>query len=313
MNALGLALVIAALATGSAWLVSALTFPAWVALSRRWPGLARKVPLVAALPVVAALTLTLAALIPGDPHLGLPSGCHCDASMPAWSHLCPVHPEKALVLLPAALAVLALLLPGRIRAARRLLDQPRGPRASGSAPVLTDLPRPTALLLGWRRPTIVVDRRLWSALAPGERSVVLAHEQAHIDRRDPLTLMALQALTLAAPRTAATALIRTWLDRAEGRADALAARAVHDPLLVARTLLRCARLGSEERTEALAWTGGTLEHRVRALLADDEQPVSPRPDAGVADLLVLIAVTGACLSGTPWVHHHVEHLLNLSL
>lgn len=313
MSALAFPVVVVALMSGAAWLVGALAFPVGTAFARHQPAAARALPLVAALPLLAALVLGAAAVLPGDPHLDQPFGCHCSSSMPAWSHLCPVHPEEAEGLLPLALLVLAVWLPGRLRPLRERLLQPRGVGTTWSAPVHATLTHPTAVLVGWLRPTLVVDPRLWEALSPAEQNAVLAHEWGHLARRDPLVLMALQVLTLAAPRRAAAELTRTWLEHAERRADALAARDVGDPLLVAEALLRCARLGAAHRALAVGWTGGSLEQRVQRLLADDGAAVSGSPDVGLPEAMLLGAAAILALGTTPWVHHHVEHLLNLSL
>jgi len=313
MTALAFPVVVVALMAGIAWLVGALAFPLATALAQRQPAVARALPVVAALPPLAALVLGAAAVLPGDPHLDQPFGCHCASSMPAWSHLCPVHPGEAMGLLPLALGVLAVWLPTRWRPLRDLLRQPMGVGAASNTPVYATLAHPTALLVGWLRPTLVVDPRLWDTLSPGERSAVLAHERGHLARRDPLVLMALRVVTLAAPHHAASRLTRTWLDHAERRADALAARDVGDPLVVAEALLRCARLGVTHRALAVGWTGGSLEHRVERLLTDDGGTVSASPDVGLPEVGVLGAAAILALGTTPWVHHHIEHLLNLSL
>jgi Zn-dependent protease with chaperone function len=314
LSALALPVVVLALMAGAAWSLSALIFPAWTALTRRWPALARVTPLVASLPALGALLLALAALLPGDPHLAQPFGCHCDVSMPGWAHLCPVHPQHAGSLVPLALLALAAWLPARLGAARALLREPLGLGWSSASPQRATLPQPTAMLVGWLRPTLFVDPRFWSALTEDERAAVLAHERGHLARRDPMVLMGLRALTALGPARAGDALARAWLAHAEARADALAAREVGDPVLVAEALLRCARLAPRPApVPTIGWTGGALERRVRLLLADAGGPVSSAPDVGWPDLLVIAALIAWAAGSTPWVHHQVEHLLNLSL
>ena len=316
MSAVALPLVALALAMTAAWLTAAALYPAWAALARRRLGLARWALLIAVAPWFVGAALAAAALVPGDPHLDQLFGCHCATSMPGWLHLCPVHPGEATLMVPAALLALIALLPGRLRALAALAAEPRG-MGGGAEPMVLDLPRRTAFLLGWRRPTLVVDRQLWSALSPAEQRAVIAHERAHLARRDPLVLMALSALVSVGPRASGVALMRAWLARAEVSADADAASALGDPVAVAEALLRCARLESGA-TLRLAWTGGGVEGRVRALL-DAAAPgagrasSASRPDMGTVDIAALIVAAGLTLAATPWLHHQLEHLLNLSL
>lgn len=306
--------VVLGLMVGAAWAVGALVFPVGTWLARRWPWLARGLPLVAAVPLLAALVCGAAAVLPGDPHLDQPVGCHCAASMPGWSHLCPAHPAAAMGLVPLAVAVLALWLPGWLGRVRALGRLPWSGGAAAGAVVQTRLSHPTALLVGWLRPVVVVDSRLWGALSPAARGAVLAHERGHLARRDPLVLMALRVLGLAAPRGAAVALARAWLDHAEDRADALAVCAVGDPLVVAEALLRCARLGAPPAAVAVGWGGGSLERRVERLLGGGGvREVSAAPDLGLRELGVLGAAGAGALAAAPWVHHQIEHLLNLGV
>lgn len=309
---LSLPLVAMALFAAVAWGSAALLLPAW----RRWvvrrPTLARTAPLAATMPWLAGGAVALGALLPGDPHLGQALACHCLDSMPAWVHLCPAHPALAAPLAPLAGVALLLLVPGRLGAANALLRIPVG-NGGGVAPRVVDLDRPVALLHGWLRPTLVVDRRLWAGLDAAQRTAVIAHERGHLVRRDPLVLFVLQALLLVGPRGTGRDIARIWLAHAELRADQEAARHTGDPAGVAAALLRSARLAGGARPLGLAWTGGQLAHRVEALLDLRTPPAPARPDAGPRELLLIAGMAGLALLGTPWIHHQVEHLLNLSL
>lgn len=299
----------AALAGLAAWTLSAVLLPLWCAAARHWPPLARSAVAVATVPVLVGAAVGVAAFVPGDPHLGQLMGCHCLASMPAWTHLCPVHPEQAAAALPWALGVLCLMLPGRWRGVRELVRQARS--RPGPDFELVDLGTPTAQLVGWLHPRVVVDRAFWGSLTPPQRRAVLEHERAHLARRDPLVLLVLSLLLVPAPRRIARGVVGLWLNRAEQRADALAAVAVGDALLVAETLLRCARLGAPMDASP-AWMGGSLERRVRALAGHDGAPESSRPDLTVADVMLVLGGAVVLSSALPWVHHQVEHLINLS-
>jgi len=308
VSALSLPVVVLAMVLGSAWVVAAVVFPLWTGLVRRFGRLSRWSLLVAALPVAAAFVVGIAALLPGDPHLGQLLGCHCLTSMPGWLHLCPLHPAKALGLVAPALVVLGLLLPGRFRALYALSREPLG---QGGGPTPMDLPNPTAMLVGWLRPTLVVDRDLWATLDSAHRDAILAHERAHLTRRDPLVLMAIRVLSAFGPLPLGRALTRAWLDRAELKADAIAARQVGATEL-ADALVRCARLASNPRPMALCWNGGALEQRVHALLDDGEATTTDSPDVSRYDAAILGVLVVVGLSWVPSLHHQVEHLINLS-
>ncbi len=311
MSALALPVIACALFLATAWCSAALLFPAWNTAVARRPSLARRTLLVAALPALAGVAVALAAFVPGDPHLGALLGCHCATSMPGWIHLCPAHPTTAPGVLLPSLATLLLLGPGRLGALARLAREPLG-AGTGATPTVVDLPRPVALLVGWLRPSLVVDRGLWRALEPAHRAAVVAHEQAHLHRRDPLVLAALRGLGSLGPARAGHTLAGHWLRHAEREADAGAAHALDNPLVVAEALLRCARLGARTDAAVLGWTGG-LEGRVEALVDRDGDIHPARSKPGASDLAALAVVAAAALLSVPWLHHHLEHLLNLSL
>ena len=312
MSFLALPVIAAALFLVAAWGSAAVTYPGFSAALRRWPALARGTLLVATVPVIVGAALALAAFLPGDPHLDHLLGCHCDTSMPGWLHLCPLHPTTAPSVLGPAIAALVVLGPGRIRAVVSLLREPLG-TGTGAAPTLVDLPRPMALLAGWLRPSLLVDRRLWASLRPAHREAVLAHERAHLARHDPLMLAALRLLTSVAPPGSARGLMRQWLDHAEMRADAAAASTV-PALTLAEALVTCAGMAPANASAIrLGWTAGSLDRRVRALVDLSPGSHDARPDAGVTDLVVVAAALAIGLACTPWLHHQVEHLLNLAL
>lgn len=62
--------------------------------------------------------------------------------------------------------------------------------------IVDGLPNP-AFTVGWFRPRIYLASELATKLAPAELGAVLAHEGAHVDRRDPLRLSAYRFLACA--------------------------------------------------------------------------------------------------------------------
>lgn len=295
-----------------AWTTAAATYPLFNTAVANKPSLARVSLLVSLLPWVAGMALAMAAFLPGDPHMSHLPGCHCATSMPGWLHLCPVHPTMSPWVLGPALAALVLLGPGRVRALVTLIREPLG-TGTGARPTLVELPRPMALLAGWLRPSLLVDRRLWASLQPAHREAVVAHERAHLARRDPLMLAALRLTTSVAPNGPAQHLMRQWLNHAELCADAAATSTV-PPLTLAEALVTCARVAPDTSNAVrLGWTAGCLDRRVRALVDLGPGAHDARPDAGLVDLGFVAVAVAAGLACTPWLHHEIEHLLNLAL
>lgn len=134
-----------------------------------------------------------------------------------------------------------------------------------------------AYVVGARRPVIVVGRDLADALDPAELEGVLAHELAHVKRRDNLvatTLGVLRDLVFFVPG-GGWAIAQLHRER-ERAADQVAVRATGRPGALASGLLRNLETGpapsSVHPCAALA-PSATLVERVRDLV-DDRPPVS---------------------------------------
>ena len=109
--------------------------------------------------------------------------------------------------------------------------------------VVSGLPTP-AFTVGWLRPRVYVDAALAGLLTADELAAVLAHEEAHVARRDPLRLSALRflACTLfflpALRRLAADAADEAEIaadDRAAGLAGAGAPLALASAIVISAT------------------------------------------------------------------------------
>lgn len=130
---------------------------------------------------------------------------------------------------------------------------------------------PSPLSWGWRRPVILIDRDTMEE--PEEADAILAHEMAHVARKDWLALM----LT----RVAATAfwfnpvvwlLEREIVQQAEEAADSEAARHV-EPARYAQTLLTWAQInGGMVAANSIAPKHSALGRRIRAILDRRERP-----------------------------------------
>ena len=186
--------------------------------------------------------------------------------------------------------------------------------------VVAGLPTP-AFTAGWRAPLVYVTRALADGpapLAPGELAAVLAHEDAHRRRRDPLRFSALRAMaTTLFWLPALRRLADDVADEAEVRADDAAA-ARTDPLTVASALVRLAAWrapgalaphGSSRGPSSGSFADGyavgfvrpdLLDRRVRRLLGENTAPASRVTRTSLATAALALAVVG--VSGVVDVH-----------
>lgn len=164
----------------------------------------------------------------------------------------------------------------------------RAAQAAGLAPdrlrVVGGLPTP-AFTAGWLSPLVYVARELADGdgprrLAPGELAAVLAHERAHVERRDPLRFSLLRAMAAALFWIPALrGLADDVADEAEIRADDRAA-ALTDPLTLAAALVSLAAWrapgpGGPRADYAVGFVRpDLLERRVRRLAGEDTTPAS---------------------------------------
>lgn len=183
----------------------------------------------------------------------------------------PLHEWGALLLGAAGLALLLRdllpLLLERLRSAAQapLAEAPEKVRA-GLAELASGLglPEPPRLLLldtsqpallctGLRRPTLVVSRGTLALLDEDELRAGLAHELAHVARRDTLLGWLLMGLRLLlATNPAAQLLARAAVRDIETRADDLAAATTQRPLALASGLVKVFR-GSALSLPLVRW------------------------------------------------------------
>jgi Zn-dependent protease with chaperone function len=140
--------------------------------------------------------------------------------------------------------------------------------------VVDGLPNP-AFTVGWLRPRIYVARSLRERLSSDELAALLAHEGAHVARRDPLRLSLLRFLALTLFwMPALRRLAADVADEAEVQADDEAAR--ERPLALASAILALAGWGqpypATDDIAGFAQRGSLLSRRIRRL-AGEEPPV----------------------------------------
>ena len=162
--------------------------------------------------------------------------------------------------------------------------------------VVKGLPNP-AFTLGWWRPLVFVAADLPARLAPDELAAVLAHEAAHVRRRDPLRLFVLRYFSgvlfwLPALRRLAADLA----DEAEIAADDAAARIHALPLASALLAIAGGDIGSGGLEPSTGFQHrDLLERRIRRLAGEDAvvgTHVSTRSIAGAAAALLLVWSSG---------------------
>ena len=312
-------LAMAMLAMGT-WVVVVLAAPRSLAREssprrRAWIGRAWLYAILWAPPVVLLGALSpglLAALGGHGDHCLTHGGGH-------HHHLCLLHPPHAtgqasvwlacsLVLVPAAIALLRRTWLDRAhrRLARTLVDTSQPACLPAHPDVrLLDQPESLALTVGLRRPTILVSSGLLERASPRTLEVVLAHERAHVHRRDAWLARLDRLVASLLPRRVAGPLLDELTLAREQACDMQAAAQVGDPLLVAQALTEVARLGLHAPDVGVAMAASSLELRVRHLL--DPPTADPRTWMLPAMLLTVL------LAGAGPLHGAVEHLVTFLL
>lgn len=208
-----------------------------------------------------------------------------------------------------------LLEDGFARAARQVgLDADR-------LRVVDGLPSP-AFTVGWWRPRVYVARALVDLLPTDELAAVLAHERAHVMRRDPLRLSALRFL--ASVLFWLPALRRLSADAADEAEivadDEAAARTGALTLASALVHLGAWRTSPTVARAAVGISSGfqhpeLLARRVRRLVGETSTPtthVTRRSIAGAALALALVWTSGVLMAhplpgDSPTHGRHCEH------
>lgn len=282
----------------------------------------RALTLLAALPTVSAVGLLFAASLPSLVALVVPGLDHCPVHDDGHAHLCFVHLphvgiHTGLFVTLVFLASYALLRAGLaassvLRALRVVAALVRtGERRSDLDITVVETRQPLCFAAGLFRPRVLLSRGLFDALSAEERAVILAHERAHVRRRDALVGSLARALAAFHLPWAGRWLVDELEVAAEQACDEEAARCVTDRVSVAATILAVERaaqdvVARELGPVAVAFGARAVERRVEALLGDPPQQQSLRPlvvSVGVAVVSVLV------LAGE--LHHLTESVLSV--
>ncbi|HYW08956.1 MAG TPA: M56 family metallopeptidase, partial [Longimicrobium sp.] len=174
--------------------------------------------------------------------------------------------------------------------------------------VVPGLPTP-AFTVGWLRPRIYVSASLPERLSPAELEALLAHEGAHVARRDPLRLSLLRFLALTLFwLPALRRLAEDLADEAEIRADDRAARG--RPLALASALLALASWPTPgELGVGFAQRHSLLDRRIRRLAGEDPPVASHVTRASLVGAILALALVGAsgAVMAHPLPEDHAAH------
>lgn len=316
-------------AATAAFIGTALSLLTWPLLAALRGSTLRRIPAVRAdlafvlgtLPAVGALVVVSAAAAPS---LGAALGLwndHC-SSHGHHFHLCILHSAGLRPVLAAAGAFsLAIFLFRAGWLARRVVEmrerlaalEELGTWRPGPFPIIAVPGAPQLChAVGHVHRRILVSESLTAALSAPELRGALAHEEAHLRRRDPLAGLLLAVAGLFTAPFFSRAFLSAWQTAAEEACDTDAACAVGDGSLVASALVRVATLQRQaaHTLEAVPAFGAiALERRVRLLL-DGEARV-----ASSARALLAVGSVGAvglllALQHAPFLHHAVETVLH---
>lgn len=144
-------------------------------------------------------------------------------------------------------------------------------RASNLGPqvCLLDRPEAIALTVGWRCPTILLSTGLVNELSDASIDVVIAHERAHIERRDTWFGAADRFAASLLPRAAGRALIRQIVAAREQACDEIAATRIGSRTAVAEVLDEVRRMQSEVDQPTQA---PPVSRRIERLLRPEPDP-----------------------------------------
>lgn len=244
-----------------------------------------------------------------------PSLDHCYAH-DGHPHLCVVHGAGApagilgtIVLLsvlawlaPRANAELRRLMIGHALVADLLANSRLDPQR-GLWIVPTD--EPVCVSVGLLRPRVVVSRGLLARTDATELAVMVAHEAAHVARRDTLWRLLVRVGSVGLGQHGRAQLDAALELSAERACDEHAAATVGDRLRVAEALLAMERLLARPATAyATAFGDGCVPARVEAMLE------APAPPCRTPHLTIVGALGLAVLVAT---HDELHHLTESAL
>jgi len=153
---------------------------------------------------------------------------------------------------------------------------------------LIDAPTPVAFVHGWFKPRICISTGLVERLTLRELEAVLFHEQWHLQRRDPIRLLAVRTISAAfAIVPPIHTVARHYALATEIAADRHAVEAMGSQRWLASALMK---LMNEGRQRAGVAFLGSTEARVAALAGDRSY------ERGIGDGFITLLLSGATLT-----------------
>ena len=317
-----------ALLAGIVAALSALAYPhlrprfARVAPARR----ARLLTALCLAPLGVAVLQTGLFFLPGILGTIWPSLDHCLAhAADGHMHLCFAHPPGTagawfgwLIVLGVTVGLGRPLVGDLLktwrsaRMIRQLIHTAEASDASTAALHRSDLrviesPMPVAVATAVGA-QVLVSSAMVEALTPKLLDAVVAHEHAHLRRRDPWRRVIAMILSAGHLPKTRRAILDDLELACEQASDEEAAQVVGSRLHVAQALLAVARLAGAQPPPAMtvAFGDSSIEARVNALLAD------PLPEGRVmTEVGWLVTTCALALAVASPGHHLVEHLIEL--
>lgn len=220
----------------------------------------------------------------------------------------PQTSAMSVAVLGLALAVIVIggLLAGFVRnwwSGTRMLRQFDALARIESGYLLLDSPSPVVFTLGWWNPRVFISRGLHQQCTRQQLDVILAHEQAHRERRDNLRLLLMRVFSLVLPHRARQMVIHDLQVLSEQACDFSAARRF-GAVPVAETLVHVGRLvrHAARPNTSMAFDGSDLALRVRALLDAETRAVL----RGWQMLAIALVTVFVMLLALDPLHHGAE-------
>jgi hypothetical protein len=272
---------------------------------------------ICASPLLVGVVIATATLLPSVGGLLLTELDHCSDHHLGHDHLCFTHTPESLGLEVWLLlaGLVAGIGPFAISQGIALLRASRNANALVARSSVEkglnviDSGAPFAITVGIFAPRVVVSRGLIDHLPPEHLKVVLAHEQAHVHRRDSLWKVLASILSLVFFPATRRVLLADLVLAAEQACDKDAADQIGNRIQVAQAILFMERLlngfTASYRTVTTAFDNAPAVRRVELLLAETKTSAPVRLDIFIV-LFVALALRFASS-----LHHAAETLLGL--
>lgn len=228
-------------------------------------------------------------------------------SVDRWLSWCPnfylAHGRVAMIVGVPAGILFGSSLTALIRGAwKAVADHRRLPSCDREGVLVLECEEPTAFAVPGRRGGIVVSQGMINALDDSERSVVWAHERAHLRNHHHWYLGAVELSSAVLP--ALRPFARQVRFGTERWADEDSVRSTGDRLLVARAIAKAALASNDHRHPQMAMAASAVPARIEALINPKQNVFSTPTSFAVAASILVLTIGGS----TVQLHHLVTLL-----